>query len=321
MTLLRINYTRIKIAVVYHEYFESWGGDWADLRINSSQEALEAYREGISSNYYVGKEEINISAINNKILPLTNRCNLGFFPGWGDLEDDVKGSEITNFEALSGKSVAFVPFSIFWGENYSDSKNLDIITNYDAIPMLRLMPWGEPYWDPYGFQPDYSLQRIIDGYFDDFLKDWAEVLKDFSKPVMVTFGVEMNGDWFPWSGYFQGNSTTDKYGDPTKPDGPERYVDAFRHVYEVINNSGATNVTWYFHVNYESIPEEWWNNITLYYPGNKYVDWIATSLYGPLSEKDEYHDFHEIMDPIYNELTNSFPNKPIMLAEWGIREP
>jgi len=29
---------------------------------------------------------------------------------------------------------------------------------------------------------------------------------------MVTFGVEMNGDRFPWSGVFQGGSVTDGYG-------------------------------------------------------------------------------------------------------------
>jgi len=138
---------------------------------------------------------------------------------------------------------------------------------------------------------------------------------------MVTFGVEMNGNWFPWSGIFQGNSTTTEYGDPTKPDGPERYVDAFRHVVEVFNDTGAMNVTWYFHPNHESYPDESWNSIENYYPGDDYVDWIGVSIYRAQSATEPWVTFEEVMEPIYMKLTTLFPNKPLMIPEWGVREP
>ena len=167
------------------------------------------------------------------------------FPGWGEYEDSVKGEELINFEKLSGKSVAFVPFSVFFGRNHVSKRNLSKISKYGAIPLVRFMPWGEPYWEP-GYQPRYSIQRIINGDFDSFLSRWADTIKDYGKPVMVAFGVEMNGDWFPWSGVFQGGGKKRNYGDPNKPDGPERFVDAFRHIVNLFREKNVKNAIWYF---------------------------------------------------------------------------
>jgi len=141
-------------------------GDIADLRINSSSEALSVYQKYMGLDYYIGKESVDISEQDQKILPPNNGCYVGFFPGWGELEDSVNVQQIIDFEAMSNKSVAFSPVSIFWGENYSNSQNLDKLASCGVILLLRLMPWGEPYWEPYGYQENYSLQRIIDGEFD-----------------------------------------------------------------------------------------------------------------------------------------------------------
>jgi len=314
---LQTKYNRIKIAIVYHERWQNDDGSWSDLRINSSPEALQAYINGISSDYFIGKE--GLLGQNQTISPPENGCYTGVFPGWGELESSVNAQELADFENLSGKSVAFVPFSVFWGEGYVSRRNLDEISGYGAIPLLRLMPWGEPYWEP-RYQPDYALQKIIDGDFDSFLSDWADEIKAYGKPVMMTFGVEMNGDWFPWSGVFQGGSITDNYGDPKKADGPERYVDAFRHIITLFRDKGVYNVTWYFHPNHESYPNEEWNSIEAYYPGDEYIDWVGISLYGAQTENDPWVSFEDIMEPIYNELTSKFPNKPLMLCEWGVME-
>jgi len=318
LTGLQTKYNKIKIAIVYHERWQNEDGTWSDLRIDSSPEALQAYRAGISSDYFMGKE--GLPAQNRRIFPPDSGCYVGVFPGWGELEASVSAQQLEDFEKLSGKSVAFVPFSVFWGENYVSRQQLDEIASYGAVPLLRLMPWGEPYWEP-GYQADYSLQKIIDGDFDAFLSAWADEIKGYGKPVMVTFGVEMNGNWFPWSGVFQGGSATDGYGDPNKPDGPERYVDAFRHIITLFRDKGADNVVWYFQPNHESYPDEEWNSIDAYYPGDEYIDWVGFSLYGAQSRDDPWVGFEEVMDPIYDELTSKFPNKPLMLAEWGVMEP
>ncbi len=312
---LKTKYTKVKIAIVYNERWQNEDGTWSDLRINSSSAALQAYRNGVSDSYYLGKEFLFVRSIN----PSNYGCFVGVFPGWGEYEDDVTSQTLINFENLSGKSVAFVPFSVFWGRGYVSLDNLQEISNYGAIPLLRFMPWGEPYWEA-KYQPDYSLQKIIDGEFDEFLSQWADEIKTYGKPVMITFGPEMNGNWFPWSGIFQGGGTTTQYGDPSKPDGPERFVDAFRHVISLFKNKGVTNAVWYFHPNYESHPQEDWNKIENYYPGDDYVDWLGFSLYGAQTEEDPWVDFEDVMDPIYNTLTSKFPNKPLMMCEWGVME-
>ena len=314
---LQANYTRIKVAIVYHEKWQNDDGSWSDLRINSSPEALQAYREGISSYYFIGKEGLPLQG--QPITPPENGCYIGVFPGWGEFEDSVDATQLTDFENLSGKSVAFVPFSVFWGRNYVSLRNLNEISSYGAIPLIRFMPWGEPYWEP-GYQPEYDLQRIIDGEFDTFLFDWADEVKSYGKPVLITFGPEMNGNWFPWSGVFQGGGKTNHYGDPNKADGPEKYVDAFRHIVELFRNEGVNNALWYFQPNNESYPDKDWNSIENYYPGDEYIDWVGTSVYGAQYRDEPWVDFEEVMQPIYNELVSEFPNKPLMLCEWGVME-
>jgi len=254
------------------------------------------------------------------ILPPAEGCYAGVFPGWGENEDSVDAQWLVEFEQLVGKGVAISPFSNFWGENYTSSQQFNELTSYGAIPLLRFMPWGPPYWNFFTYQPDYSYQRIIDGDFDTLLTDWAVEIKTFGKPVMVTFAVEMNGDWFPWSGVLQGGSTTGGFGDPSKADGPERYVAAFRHIIELFRSQGVTNVAWLFHPNHESYPEEAWNTFKAYYPGDDYIDWVGASLYGAMVPGETWVTFEEVMDSLYTELTTTFPNKPLILPEWGVTD-
>lgn len=267
----------------------------------------------------LNKSLVNQSDQGNKIQPPPQGCYVGMFPGWGDHEDEVDSQALEDFEELVGKSVAIAPFSNFWGKNSSVSQQLEEIDSYGAIPLLRLMPWGETYWDS-NFQADYSMQNIINGDFDQYLQGRAKEIKDFGKPVMVTFAVEPNGDWFPWSGEYQGGSKTIAYGDESKANGPERFIGAFRHIIALFQNQGVGNVTWLWHVNAGSYPEDDWNDLTAYYPGDDYVDWIGLSVYGAQYIDQDWEDFEDILDPAYNKVTSLYPSKPLMLAEWGVGE-
>lgn len=40
LKMLQTNYSKIKIAIVYHEKWQNYDGTWSDLRINSSPQAL-----------------------------------------------------------------------------------------------------------------------------------------------------------------------------------------------------------------------------------------------------------------------------------------
>ncbi|NPB09644.1 MAG: beta-mannanase, partial [Thermodesulfobacteria bacterium] len=237
-------------------------------------------------------------------------CFFGVFPGWGEFEDDVSTDALVNFERLVGKRVAVVPFSVFFGQGASKVPgNLEAIASYGAVPLVRLMPWGPPYWVP-EYQERYSLLRIARGEHDALLREVAEAVRDFGELTVVTFGVEMNGDWFPWSGVFQGGAQ----------EGPENFRRAFRHVVEVFREAGAANVLWLFQVNHESHPDESWNAPANYYPGDDYVDIVGFSLYGKQFVDEPWMSFGELMERAYPVVSRIAPEKPLILAEWGVGE-
>jgi len=319
LTKFSSRYPKVKIAIVWSERWQNGDESWSDLRVNSSEAALNAYRDGVRSAYYVGKEGFVAPSPNGHIEPPVNGCYVGAYPGWGEYEDDVRASGLQAFENLAGKSATVVPFSAYWGRNVVTSGQLDEVSRYGALPLLRLMPWGPPYEEG-EYQPTYALQRIIDGDFDSYLRRWADTVKVYGKPLMMTFAVEMNGDWFPWSGVFQGGADTTGYGDPGRADGPERYVDAYRHVVDLFDGIGVVNVTWVWQPNNFSYPEEDWNAAAAYYPGDNYADWIGVSVYGALLPHDPWVSFDAVMAPAYDTLTAAFPQKPLMVAEWGVIE-
>ena len=75
--------------------------------------------------------------------------------------------------------------------------------------------------------------------------------------------------------------------------------------------AGATNVVWVWspHVAYE-----YWD---LYYPGDLYVDWVATGVlnFGPIAQWSKWWTVAEIFGAKYERLA-SF-GKPVMIAEFG----
>ena len=252
-----------------------------------------------------------ITTEGQKVTAPDTGCYTGLFPGWGNYEDNVDAETLTDFEALSGKGVVFVPFSNFWGKNKVTKKQLEAVASYGGIPVLRFMPWGEYDWENYGAEEDYKMKKIINGNFDKFLKRWAKKAKEFDKPMMVTFGVEMNGDWFPWSGKYQGG----------KSNGAKNFKKAYRRIVKIFRDEGVNNVTWLWHANGSSWPQKKWNTKNKYYPGDNYVDWIGLSIYGAQNSGQDWEKFEELLDGPYQKMTSKHPNKPLMLAEYGVREP
>ena len=46
---------------------------------------------------------------------------------------------------------------------------------------------------------------IIGGAHDDYIRAWAEGVRDLGYPLAIRFAHEMNGDWYPWSEQANGN--------------------------------------------------------------------------------------------------------------------
>ena len=129
---------------------------------------------------------------------------------------------------------------------------MDTIWRHGAVPYIAFLPTSGDFYGAGRLQQNpeqrYTLQRIIDGVFDRQLRAWADGARRANVPILLSFGAEVNDDWGPWNGKWNGAGETTGYGDPTYPDGPERYRDAYRHLVDVFREEGATNVTFVFHV-------------------------------------------------------------------------
>lgn len=243
----------------------------------------------------------------------------GAYIDFGAGEDNVTVEAIQKFEKLVQKHQAIIAFGNFWGEQRFSSKNAQIVSLYGAIPYIFWSPWDKPYREDE--IPDrFNLYSILCGMWDGYIDKWADDARDFGKPLMVAWGLEMNGTGFPWSAYFYGGGQKDLLHKPADYLGPKIFKQAYRYVVDRVRARGAGNIQWVFQVNNCAYHSGAWNRIAAFYPGPDYVDWIGVSVYGKLDKHMLWTSFVEAFDPIYREMCLVDPSKPLMVSEWGVGE-
>lgn len=174
---------------------------------------------------------------------------------------------------------------------------------------------------PYVLRP---LQSILDGNEDKYIQEFAREAAAFGKPVFLRWGHEMNGDWYAWSGSRNGGAVADQYGDPQKADGPERFVDAYKHIYKIFEAENADNVLWVWCPNVAMTGKlgEPWNAYPNYYPGDEYVDWLCVDGYnwGASQDWSKWQTFDEVYSDSYAQLQAINASKPMMIGEFSSSE-
>ncbi|MEV4344360.1 glycosyl hydrolase [Actinoplanes sp. NPDC049596] len=105
------------------------------------------------------------------------------------------------------------------------------------------------------------------------------------------------------------------------------YAAMYRHVVKRLRAKGADNiVTVLVHMAYvPHATKSWFNQM---YPGDDYVDWIGFDTYAYSDPGYGHGDFAEILNRrlegkrawpgFYSWAVSRHPNKPLMLAEWGV---
>jgi hypothetical protein len=257
-------------------------------------------------------------------IPKNNQIYFGAFANFGHDENDVTKKKISDFEALATKKVAFVTISNNWHEGIKYPKNeIHCICSVGSTPLIRLMPRSNNKQLGNGRDPVFSLDKIIDGKFDKELREWARDAKEDNIPLLLDFAPEMTGFWFQWNGKHYGAGTLDGYGDPTYPDGPEIYRDAYRHVVDIFRDENVTHVTWIFHPDIQRWPDVDWNSAKYYYPGDDYVDWIGFSIYGVQNEKWGWVTFSDTVEKWYKIHIKDLieiSDKPMAVLEMGVTD-
>jgi hypothetical protein len=238
------------------------------------------------------------------------------FPDFGGPEDRVDAARIAAFERAAGRPIAWAYFSNNWfhGRIEFPAEDVEAIHNAGRVPFVRLMARS-------GFgsarDPNFSMRSIAEGEWDSDLEAWCQDAAAAGIPLLAEFGTEVNGEWFPWNGRWNGAGHT-PWGDPERPDGPERFIAAYRRIVETCRSEGADDITWFFHVDVGSQPRAKWNQPWDYYPGDDVVDWVGLSDYGPLKPSEGWQSFHRRMDAvIYKLLDHVGDDKPLAVLEYG----
>ncbi|HML37094.1 MAG TPA: glycosyl hydrolase [Bacillota bacterium] len=146
---------------------------------------------------------------------------------------------------------------------------------------------------------------VLNGEYDEFLKNYAKTVSDFGHPVLFRLGNEMNGDWCPYSSY---NTSKDT----------EVFKEFYRYVHKIFDEAGANNVIWVWNPNGKSFPDFEWNDEAMYYPGDAYVDIVGLTAYntGTYYAGEEWTGFAQLYDPIYSKATALY-GQPLMITEFA----
>ncbi len=241
----------------------------------------------------------------------------GVYAEFGDHEDDVTLERIEDFATQVGRRQALVAFGNQWGKGRFPTEQVRIIHRAGAVPLILWYP--EP-TEAQKSSVDFPLEEIIAGRWDDYLDAWARAAQAVQGPLLVSWGLEMNGEWFAWSGVHHGAGRPVPGTAPPRAQGPETFKQAYRHVVDRVRAAGGGSIQWVFHTNSDSRPDEPWNHMAAYYPGGEWVDWLGMSAYGEQFKDQDWVSVRDAILKPYEELAAVDPSKPVLLGEWGIGE-
>lgn len=210
-------------------------------------------------------------------------------------------STVKAFEREAGKHAAIVMWYADWQHTARPlTSQLNAIERRGSTPEITWEPWdaSKGLYKP---QPRYRLSNIIDGKFDAYIWRWARALAEWKHPVFLRFAQEMDGNWFPWDDYANGNH-------------PGQFVQAWRHVHTIFEDAGATDVKWVWSPAFARSSAQ--------FPGAAYVNVMATTCQNggrPLFARG-WKSFAQGCGQTINRLHGLEPGLPIQLAETATAE-
>ncbi|MBS1739758.1 MAG: hypothetical protein JST88_04350 [Bacteroidetes bacterium] len=228
---------------------------------------------------------------------------------FGAYDNRSENSFLPNIELEDSLHTQFPLIHVYtaWGskaEQQFPTKQVNDIITLGSIPVITWEPWLVSFDDqkqerlrPASERDKNGLSDIANGVYDFYLSNWAHQAQKIHAPILLRFGHEMNDPYrYPWGP--QNNNPAD-------------FVAAWKHVHQVFNQEGATNVVWIWS------PHPAFGFFDEYYPGNNYVDYIGigTLNYGPIAAWAKWWSFDDIFGQHYNAL-NQF-KKPILLTEFA----
>ncbi|MEY9965991.1 mannan endo-1,4-beta-mannosidase [Streptacidiphilus sp. MAP12-16] len=213
------------------------------------------------------------------LAPLLNPAHKYFGAALPNVPKSI--SALAPYTATVGKKPNVLEFYSSWGDGF-DTSGVRRIYNEGALPYMA--------WEPY--KP--SLASIAKGDTDSYIQSVAKEVAAANLPIAISFGHEMNGDWYPWGR--KGNTAAD-------------FVNAWHHIHDLFEQAGATNVIWVWSPNIiNPAPTV---KLAPYYPGDAYVDWVGMIGYYTLSGEKT---FDTLFGPTMRQV-QGFTKKPFLISE------
>ncbi len=179
-----------------------------------------------------------------------------------------------------------------FNDNIPTSTETSVI-NAGRIPLISLFPGIR---GGGGAVTYIKWADIAAGKQDTYLAARADALKTWGYPILFIFNHEPTND-------------TQNLGTAAE------FVSAWQHIYTLFHSHGATNVVFVFTPfgsTYKSV-----SNITAWYPGDAYVDWVGADGYNFFDCKpgNNWLSFQSIFQQFYDFSVAHA--KPAVIAEWG----
>ncbi len=197
---------------------------------------------------------------------------------WGAYVGDGQ-NDLADFENLVGKKVNL--YADF--ESWENSFPSGLFSAVGQSGKTLIIFW----------EPNFGYDKIINGDYDDYIKQFAVDAKKYSYPIILVPFDEMNLNEEAW-GYGQNNNTASKF------------ITAWKHVHDLFKDT--PNVDFGLAYNSVSIPNIKGNLFSDYYPGSDYVDYIGLDGF---SFKNLWKSFKDIFDDPMNKISSY--DKPIII--------
>lgn len=210
-------------------------------------------------------------------------------------ESTEQPSRIDRYARLVGRRPVIVNYYKQWDFEPFVAEELDAVWSRGAVPMVT--------WEPMSYLGrEFPLRAIQRGRFDEYVREAAKAAKRWGKPILLRFGHEMNGTWYPWARGVDGNNSY-------------RLKAVWRRLVGIFRTKGADNVEWVWSPNVNTGGNFPFRDL---YPGDAWVDWAGFDGFN-WALHGEWNSFTDIVDNSYEEMAE-ISSRPMIVAETGSSE-
>jgi Glycosyl hydrolase family 26 len=187
----------------------------------------------------------------NNVLPPTDRAFLGI---WTDGTYTTLPQNFASRETQLGRKLDIYHL------HYGAPKGACYATA-PLSPGIESWAWSRGVYPFVSWSPGYTIAEVNSGTYDSCFRDVAQRFKAFGHPVWLRLWWEFNGTWMIWS---------------YDPANAQPFIDAWRRVVNIFKSVGATNTMFVWSPSEDGYDP---TRRQVGYPGDGYVDWVASSSY------------------------------------------